>query len=99
MADNATVDYWIQIVNAQYGVPVGSGVTAVVAPKMYSFVNAGQMTGLLGGMKGAAEYEIMVGKEAKAMRGMDAQSLAHLMIILLVVIGNIGYFATRKKEK
>jgi hypothetical protein len=99
VADNATVDYWIQIVNAQYGVPVGSGVTAVVAPKMYSFVNAGQMTGLLGGMKGAAEYEIMVGKEGKAMRGMDAQSLAHLAIIFLVIMGNIGYFATHKRRK
>ncbi len=99
VADNATVDYWIQIVNAQYGIPVGAGVTAVVAPKMYSFVDAGQMTGLLGGMKGAAEYEKLVGKEGKAMRGMDAQSLAHLMIILLVIVGNIGFFVTRKKDR
>ncbi len=98
VADNATVDYWIQIVNAQYGVPVGAGVTAVVAPKMYSFVDAGQMTGMLGGMKGAAEYEKLVGHEGKAMRGMDAQSLAHLMIILLVIVGNIGFFVTRKKD-
>jgi len=98
VADNATVDYWIQIVNAQYGVPIGSGVTAVVAPKMYSFVNSGQMTGLLGGMKGAAEYEKMVGEEGKAIRGMDAQSMAHLAIIFLVILGNIGFFATRKKE-
>ena len=99
IADNATVDYWIQIVNAQYGVPIGSGVTAVVAPKMYSFVESQQLTGLLGGMKGAAEYERMVGIEGSATRGMDAQSLAHLLIIFLVLIGNIGFFATRGKDK
>jgi hypothetical protein len=99
VADNATVDYWISIVNAQYGIPVGSGVTAVVAPKMYSFVEAGQMTGLLGGMKGAAEYERMVAAGGKATRGMDAQSLAHLLIIFFVIVGNIGFFASGKKSQ
>jgi len=75
VADNATVDYWVSIVNAQYGIPVGAGVTAVMAPKMYSFLEAGQMTGLLGGMKGAAEYEKMIGKPGSATIGMDAQSM------------------------
>jgi hypothetical protein len=92
VSDNATVDYWISIVNAQYGVPVGAGVTAVSAPKMYAFVESGQMTGLLGGMKGAAEYERLIHHEDMAMRGMDAQSLAHFLIIFLVLIGNIGMF-------
>jgi hypothetical protein len=98
VADNATVDYWISIVNAQYGVPVGAGVTAVVAPKMYAFVESGQMTGLLGGMKGAAEYENLIGRKELANRGMDAQSLAHFLIIAFVVIGNIGMFFTGGKQ-
>ena len=98
VADNATVDYWISIVNAQYGIPVGSGVTAVVAPKMYAFIEAQQMTGLLGGMKGAAEYEKMAGKLGSATRGMDSQSLVHLLVIFFVILGNIGFFASRSKE-
>jgi len=98
VADNATVDYWISIVNAQYGKPVGSGVTAVVAPKMYSFVDAGQMTGLLGGMKGAAEYERMIGINGSAIRGMDAQSLVHLLVIFFVIVGNVGFFMSRGKD-
>jgi len=92
VADNATVEYWISIVNAQFGVPVGSGVTAVVAPKMYSFIDSKQMTGLLGGMKGAAEYERLVEVEGTATRGMDAQSMSHLLIIFLVLVGNLGFF-------
>nr|MBN2278275.1 hypothetical protein [candidate division Zixibacteria bacterium] len=99
VADNATIDYWISIVNAQYGVPVGGGVTAVVAPKMYAFVEARQLTGLLGGMKGAAEYEKMVKIAGSATRGMDSQSLVHLLIIFFVIVGNISFFITRRKDK
>lgn len=99
VADNATVDYWVSIVNAQYDIPVGAGVTAVMAPKMYSFLEAGQMIGLLGGMKGAAEYEKMVGAPGTATIGMDAQSLAHLLIIFLVIVGNLGFFMKRGKSK
>ncbi|PKK83395.1 MAG: hypothetical protein CVT49_08780 [candidate division Zixibacteria bacterium HGW-Zixibacteria-1] len=99
VADNATIDYWISIVNAQYGIPVGGGVTAVVAPKMYAFIETGQLTGLLGGMKGAAEYEKLVNITGTATRGMDSQSMVHFLIIFFVVVGNIAYFATRKSEK
>ena len=92
VADNSTADYWISIVNAQYGVPMCCGATAVMAPKFYSFIGSGQLQGLLGGMKGAAEYEILVGHKAMAFRGMDIQSLIHLLIIGLVILGNVAYF-------
>jgi len=98
VADNATVDYWISIVNAQYDIPVGAGVTAVVAPKMYSFLEAGQLTGLLGGMKGAAEYEKLFKREADATRGMGSQSIVHLLIIFFVVLGNLGFFIHKEKQ-
>ncbi len=99
VADNATLDYWISIVNAQYGVPVGGGVTSVMAPKMYAYVESKQLTGLLGGMKGAAEYEIQLGIPGAATRGMNSQSLVHLVIMLFVVIGNIGYFVSRRNNR
>lgn len=99
VADNDIVTYWISIVNAQYGIPVGSGVTAVGAPKYYAFVGSGQMTGLLGGMKGAAEYELLVEARGLAEKGMGMQSLVHLMIILMVIIGNIAFFAGRRSKK
>ncbi len=99
VADNGIVDYWISIVNAQYGTPMGCGATAVMAPKFYSFVGAGQMTGLLGGMKGAAEYELLVNKTDLAVKGMGVQSLVHLLIIALVAIGNLGYFFGDARRK
>lgn len=99
VADNATADYWVSIVNAGYGVPMGVGATAVMAPKFYAFFGAGQIVGLLGGMKGAAEYEILLGQPDAAFRGMDVQSLVHLLIIVLVIIGNVGFFVTRKHRR
>ncbi len=98
VADNATADYWISIVNAGYGVPMGVGATAVMAPKFYAFVGSGQIVGLLGGMKGAAEYELLINKPDDAFRGMDVQSLVHLLIITLVVMGNVGYFVNRRHK-
>jgi len=99
VADNATADYWVSIVNAQYGVPMGCGTTAVSAPKYYAFVGSGQFVGLLGGMKGAAEYEILVDKRGKAVVGMGAQSLVHLLVIALVVLGNLSYFVLGKHRR
>ncbi len=99
IADNATADYWVSIVNAGYGVPMGVGATAVMAPKFYAFVGSGQIVGLLGGMKGAAEYEILLGREDAAFRGMDIQSMVHLLIIGMVVMGNIGFFVSRRHKR
>lgn len=98
VADNATADYWVSIVNAQYGVPMVCGTTAVGAPKYYAFVASGQFKGLLGGMKGAAEYEQLVSKKGAAVTGMSAQSLVHLLIIFLVILGNISFFMGRRKS-
>ena len=37
-------------------------------------------------------------KYKKARIGMNAQSVAHIMMIVFILLGNIGYFITRKKE-
>ena len=90
---------WIMIAHDTFGRPVVGGTTAVQAPIMLSYVNdQQQLVGLLGGLKGAAEYELLVNKPGFATKGMDAQSVAHLIIIIFILIGNIGYFATRKKD-
>ena len=57
------------------------------------------MTGMLGGMKGASDYEKLVNKPASATKGMAAQSLVHLFIIFSVVAGNIFHFTAGRKRK
>ena len=82
-----------------YGQQVGAGVTAVMATDYYPYLNAGQLVGLLGGMRGAAEYEVLIDHPDQGARGMDSQSIIHLLIIVLIIIGNVAYFATRKAKK
>jgi hypothetical protein len=94
---------WLLYAQSRYGMKVGAGVTAVSAADAYPFLQSGQLTGLLAGMKGGAEYEVLVQKAGyskaymPAVAAMDSQSLAHVVIMLLVIVGNIAYFATRKR--
>lgn len=90
---------WVMIAHDTYGRPVIGGTTAVQAPMNLPYVNEQQqLTGLLGGLKGAAEYEKLINLPGTATRGMDAQSMAHLIIILLIILGNIGYFVSKKDK-
>lgn len=80
---------WVQQVVSRYHVPMVAGVTAVSAPEYYPYLQTGQLQGLLGGMAGAAEYEALAKQRGLATKGMDAQSLAHLFIALLILLGNL----------
>jgi hypothetical protein len=50
-------------------------------------------------MKGAAEYEKLLGRPGTAQRGMDAQSVSHIVVFLFIFIGNVAYFAVKGKKK
>ncbi len=93
---------WVMIAQARFHKKVGAGCTAVSAPAFYPYLQTGQLVGLLGGLKGAAEYEALVGYRGPASRAMDPQAIAHGVIILFIVLGNITYFwerwRTRAKE-
>jgi hypothetical protein len=41
-------------------------------------------------MRGAAEYEKLLGTEGRAMRMMGGQSFAHLYLFLLIGLGNVA---------
>jgi len=94
----AIMDLWIQYAGDQMGVPVAGGMTAVSAPEAYVFYQSGQIVGLMGGMKGGAEYELLVGAPGNAVQGMDAQSLGHIVIIVFIIFGNLGFFLGKKGQ-
>jgi hypothetical protein len=104
-------EYWITQVHAQFGTPVIIGPTAVSAPKYYAYLNAGQLVGMLGGMKGAAEYEkLLMAKYPElnryyhetryftATKGMDGQTVLHTVILLFIFLGNVAFLRTRGKR-
>ncbi len=89
---------WVQQVRSRYDIPIVAGVTAVSAPEYYPYVQSGQLSGLLGGLAGAAEYEQLIDRPAWATTGMSAQSLGHVTIIVLIILGNLVYYLNRRRR-
>jgi len=97
--DDSTVSTWVIYGFENTGIPVGSGCTAVMAPGSYPLLNAGQVTGIIGGLKGAAEYEKALGYVGAAHQGMFSQCVVHVLIILFIILANLGHWARHRRLK
>ena len=91
----------IRITASEYGMPLIVGTTAVQTPQYFPYYDSGQVKGLIGGLRGAAEYERLTEFKGSATGGMEAQSIAHFTIAGLIVLANILTFLqlTGKKEQ
>jgi len=90
---------WVQYASDPTGIPMASGVTSIQVNEVMPYVQAGQMVGVLAGMPGAAEYEALIDQKGSATSGMDAQSVAHLVIVLFIILGNLSFFIERNRSK
>ena len=90
---------WVQYAADPTGIPMSSGVTSIQVNEVMPYVQSGQMKGVLAGMPGAAEYEALMGQKGFATSGMDAQSIAHLVIVLFIILGNAAFFIERKRSR
>ncbi len=86
-----------------------AGVTGVQAPLLYPYIPE-QLPGLLGAIKGAAEYEKLVmdayggdipperkNKYLKGKLRMGPQLIAHVLIIVLIIVANLVYFTGKRR--
>ncbi len=96
IADGSLPTYWVEYAGSRYGQKIAAGITAVMATSYYPYTASGQLVGIIGGLKGAAEYENLLGYTGGGHRGMLAQSSGHLAIIALVILANVA--ALRKKR-
>ena len=117
---------WVQYAATPYpNIKIVAGCTGVQAPLLYPYIPE-QLPGLLGAIKGAAEYEKLVldkyganhpvrdadgnpvlgpdgkplipGKYKEGIRRMGPQLIAHMLMILLIIVGNVIYFMERSRE-
>ncbi|MCH7572645.1 MAG: hypothetical protein IH891_06990 [Planctomycetes bacterium] len=105
---------WVQYASTPYpDIILVAGCTGVQAPLLYPYIPE-QLPGLLGAIKGAAEYEMLVldkygsrdengeldepGKYFEGIRRMGPQLIAHVLMILLIITGNIIFFIERNRE-
>lgn len=92
-------DAWISYGQGKYDFPLALGLTGVMTAQYYPYLQSKQVMGIMGGLLGAAQYEDLADNPGLAKDGMRVQLLAHLVIILFIVIGNVGYFAGRRKNR
>ncbi len=100
---------WVQYAATPYKgkIRLVAGCTGVQAPLLYPYI-PDQLPGLLGAIKGAAEYEKLVmdkyggdnpdPKYLEGIRRMGPQLVAHLLMILLIILGNVIFFVEKRKE-
>lgn len=95
---------WVQYAATPFGIPMVAGTTGVQVPLLMPYV-PDQMIGMLGAIKGAAEYEQLLienypelqenSRTQEALRRMGPQLVAHLVLIGLIIAGNVLYFLER----
>jgi len=98
---------WIQYAAVPGRIPILGGCAAVASPELFPYVPA-QCIGLLAGIKGAAEYEQMLLERYPqfdrpsgrvALERMGPQTVAHLLIMVLIVLGNAAYILERRRRR
>ena len=104
-ASQDSLRWWVEQAQAPYDVPLAAGVSASVEPlaRAYYETQPPQLVGLVGGVPGAARYDAARGGaqgpgEALLAR-LDAQLAGHIVLILVLLIGNGVYLVRRRTEE
>jgi hypothetical protein len=96
---SGTVGTWIAFFTNPYHVPLVYAPTAVMVADAYPYLDSKQINGMLNGVIGAAQYETLIGMENQptfAAAASLALSCALVFIIVLVIIGNVAYWASKR---
>ena len=99
ISSGSITDAWISYGQGKFDFPLALGLTGVMTAQYYPFLQSKQIMGLMGGLLGAAQYEHLADNPGLAKDGMRVQLPAHLLIILFIIIGNVGYLVTRYRER
>jgi hypothetical protein len=101
----ATAEAWLGLFEQNNNPPFLFAPTAVMAPTYYPYLDTKQMAGMLTGIKGVGDYEKML-IDAKLLdrpsfgtRAAGALSLVYALIIVLIILGNVGYYAGRAAQR
>ena len=104
LASIASPPAWVAYVHSGFNQVLAAGVTGVMVSELYPYLDAGQLVGMLPGLKGAAEYEKLIKsagyttESGQGAPGMSIQSVVHIVLILLIIFCNVAYFINQRSE-
>jgi len=93
-----TVRWWVEQVGTQVQTPIAAIVSGAIEPAIRPYYASGQLSGLVSGWVGGQAYRQASGVstvEDKDVIALEAQSLAHLVIAGLIILGNVAYWGKR----
>lgn len=90
------LDAWIHQVSIPYHKKLIVAVPAGMIPRTMPFVQAKQITAMTGALRGGAEYEKLIDSVGGATLALNALASIQMLVLLLLFMGNVGYWASRK---
>jgi hypothetical protein len=90
---------WISFVKGQHRTPIAFGCMSIMSPNYYTYIDSGQLSGMLVGNLGAAQYEALIERPALGTKLIMAASFGNCMILLAALLGNLGAWAARKQAR
>lgn len=98
------LDGWLQFFQtSDYRPPLAHGCTSITIPEAYIYLDSGQLVGLHEGIAGAAAHSALLTRKHKE-RGPDAAivtntalAVAHVVVIVLIVLGNLGMVLAKRQ--
>lgn len=90
---------WLSFGKSQHGLPVAFGSAAIMAPYYYAFLDSGQLSGLLAGIRGAYEYESLIGMYGQGSKAMMFFAFGLCFLIFAVLMGNLGFWASARLRR
>jgi hypothetical protein len=90
---------YVQFAQNRYNLRMVAVTTAVSVTDLAPYYQAGQLLGVVAGLAGSAEYEVMVGRQSIGVEGADGLNTGHGVVIVAIVLGNIAFFASKRAKR
>lgn len=95
VSDHDVSGLYLRQVVIPYGTKFIAAEAAMIYIQSLPYLNPGQYESLIPSQRGGAEYEKLIGVPGGGAKIMDSQSVGHMIIIVLMVIGNSIYLLKR----
>lgn len=90
---------YVEYVQNRYALRMVADTTAVSTTDLAPYYQSGQLLGLVAGLSGAAEYEVLVGRPSIGVAGADVLNAGHGVVIVAILLGNLAYFTGKRRKR